>query len=114
MSMKIIIHWIVSAIAIAIAAYILPGVHLSGALAALVLAVVLGVINAFIRPVLVILTLPLSVVTLGIFTLILNALLILLAAAIVPGVTIDGFWWAFLFGIVLALVHAVLKLFEKA
>ena len=107
--MKIILHWLVSAISIAIAAYLLPGVHLSGIVAALILAVVLGIINAFIRPLLILLTLPLSILTLGLFTLIINAVLIMLAARIVPGVSIDGFLWALAFGVVLALVHAFLK-----
>jgi putative membrane protein len=107
--MKIILHWLVSAVSIIIAAYVLPGVHLSGIVAALVLAVVLGVINAFIRPLLIILTLPLSILTLGLFTLVINAILIMLAAKLVPGVSIDGFLWALAFGVVLALVHAFLK-----
>lgn len=107
--MKILIKWIVSAVAIAITAYILPGVTVTGIVPVLILAVVLGIINAFIKPILTVITLPLSIVTLGIFSLILNTLLILLAEAVVPGFDIDGFWWALLFGIVLALVTAVLK-----
>jgi putative membrane protein len=107
--MKIILHWLVSALSIAIAAYLLPGVHLSGVMAALILAVVLGIINAFIRPLLILLTLPLSILTLGLFTLVINAVLIMLAAKVVPGVSIDGFLWALAFGVVLALVHAFLK-----
>ncbi len=107
--MKIILHWLVSAVSIAIAAYLLPGVHLSGVISALILAVVLGIINAFIRPFLILLTLPLSILTLGLFTLVINAVLIMLAARIVPGVSIDGFLWALAFGVVLALVHAFLK-----
>lgn len=111
--MKTIIHWIISALAILVAAYLLPGVHVTGIVAALVLAIVLGFINSFIRPLLILLTLPLSIFTLGLFALILNALLILLAARIVPGFTIDGFLWAFVFGIVLAIVNSVLHSFEK-
>jgi putative membrane protein len=111
--MKTITHWIISALAIAVTAYLLPGVHVLGIVSALVLAIVLGAINTFIRPVLVVLTLPLSIFTLGLFVLVLNALLIMLASYIVPGFSVDSFWWAFLFGIVLALVHAVLHTFEK-
>lgn len=110
--MKIIIHWLLSAIAIIITAYLLPGVHVTGIQAALVLAVVLGVINVFIRPLLILLTLPISIVTLGLFTLVINALLILLASHVVPGFTVDGFLWALLFGVVLAVVHFVIKRFE--
>jgi putative membrane protein len=111
--MKTIFHWIIAGIAIAVASYILPGVHVDGAVAALVVAVVLGAINAFIRPVLIILTLPLSIITLGFFILILNALLVMLAAAIVPGFAVDGFLWAFAFGIVLALVNWVFEMFAE-
>ncbi|MCR4279167.1 MAG: phage holin family protein [Candidatus Zambryskibacteria bacterium] len=107
--MNTIIYWALSALAILIAAYILPGITVAGIIPALVLAIVLAIINTFIRPVLIALTLPLSVVTLGLFALVLNTILIMLAAAVVPGVSVAGFWWALLFGIVLALVSAVLK-----
>ena len=110
--MKIIINWVVSALAIIVTAYVLPGVHVNGFLAALVLAVVLGAINLILRPILVILTLPISIMTLGSFVLIINALLIMLAAHIVPGFYVDSFWWALLFGIVLALVNWILQLFD--
>ena len=112
--MKILIHWFIAALAILISAYILPGVHVTGLLAALVLAVVLGAINAFLRPLLVILTLPISIVTLGLFALVINGLLIVLASYIVPGFAVDGFGWAFLFGIVLAIVSSILHGFENA
>ncbi len=107
--MKLFIHWFISALAIAITAYLLPGITVSGIVAALVLAVVLGVINTFIRPVLLLLTLPLTVMTLGLFALILNTLLIMLAAALVPGVAVSGFFSALLFGIILALISSFLK-----
>src|SRR5687767_4078915 len=110
--MKIFMHWVLSALAIGIAAYILPGITVAGVIPALVLAVVLAAINTFIKPVLTILTLPLSVITLGLFSLVLNTFLIMLAAAVVPGVEVAGFLWALLFGIVLALVSAVLKSFQ--
>lgn len=99
-------HWIVSTVAIIIAAYLIPGVEVT-LVGAIVLAVVLGIINLFVRPVLLLLTLPLTIVTLGLFSLILNALLIMLAASLVPGFTIAGFWAAFFFGILLALINAV-------
>lgn len=85
---------------------------MDGIVAALILAVVLGGINAFIKPLILLLTLPLNVMTLGLFTLVINALMIMLAAMIVPGFSVDGFLWAFLFGIVLALVNAVLNRFK--
>lgn len=110
--MKTLIYFIISSLAILITAYLLPGVEISGFITAFVLAVVLGLINVFIRPLLVLLTLPLSVITFGLFVLVINAFLILLAGAIVPGFAIASFWWAFLFGIVLALVNFILQAFE--
>ena len=90
--MKILIKWLISALAILVSAYLLPGVHVSGFVAALVIAVVLGIINGLVRPVLVILTLPLTIITFGLFFVILNTLLLMLSAAIVPGFVLDGFW----------------------
>ena len=110
--MKTIIHFLVSALAIIIASYLLPGAHVSGITAAFVLAVVLGAINLTIRPVILLLTLPLTIITLGLFALILNGLLIMLASSIVPGFSVDSFWWAFLFGIVLATVNYLFDSFE--
>jgi putative membrane protein len=110
--MKMILHWLVSGVAVLITAYILPGVHVSGFVSALILAIVLGAINMFIRPALVLLTLPITVLTLGLFILVVNGLLILLAAAIVPGFTVANIWWAIIFGLVLAIVGAVLHSFE--
>lgn len=110
--MKIFLNWLIYAVAIMITAYLLPGVSIEGFVAALILAVVLGAINAFIKPVVVILTLPINILTLGLFTLVINALLILLAAKIVPGFGVDGFWWAMLFAIVLSMVTWVLSRFD--
>jgi putative membrane protein len=107
--MNIILHLLVSVVAILVAEYILPGITVAGFVPALVLAIVLGAINLFIRPILVVLTLPLSFVTLGLFSLVLNTLLIMLAGAIVPGVDIANFWWALLFGIVLAVISGLFK-----
>jgi putative membrane protein len=106
--MPFLLQWLVSGLAIIITAYLLPGVRVTGFFAALVTALILGLINAFIRPVLILLTLPLNILTLGLFTLVINALLIMLAAAIVPGFTVQGFWWALLFGLVLAVINYVL------
>ncbi len=107
--MAFLIKWLVNALAIGITAYLLPGVRVSGFFAALVTALVLGLVNIFIRPLLLLLTLPLNILTLGLLTLVINALLILLVAAIVPGFSVRGFWWALLFGLVLAVVNFFLN-----
>ncbi|HNT30493.1 MAG TPA: phage holin family protein [bacterium] len=83
------------------AAYLLPGVSVDSYLTALVVAVVLAVINTFIKPLLVLLTLPLTILSLGIFYLVLNVLLLQAASSLVSGFHLDGFWPAFWFGTVL-------------
>lgn len=106
--MNILINLILSAIAVFSAAYILPGVEVESFTSALVAAIVLGVINAFLKPVLLILTLPINILTLGLFTFVLNALLILLAANIVPGFHVNGFLSALLLSLVLAIINSFL------
>lgn len=106
--MGILISWLVSALAILVTAYVLPGVHISSFFTALVTAVVLGIVNSILKPILLLLTLPINILTLGLLTFVINALLVLLAAQIVPGFKVDGFWWALAFSIVLSLVNAVL------
>lgn len=111
--MNFLLQWLVSGVAVLITAYLLPGVRVTGFFAALVTALILGLINAFIRPLLILLTLPLNILTLGLFILVINALLIMLAAAIVPGFSVQGFWWALLFGVVLAVIGTVLGAIVK-
>jgi putative membrane protein len=106
--MHLLINWIITTAAILIAAYLLPGVAIRGLGAAIITAAVLGLINAIIRPVLLILTFPLTIVTLGLFIFVLNALLVLLTSAIVPGFTVRNFWWALLFSLVFSLVSYLL------
>ncbi len=111
---KLFVNWLVLTIAIIISAFLLPGVSVSGFLVALVVAVVIAAINGFIRPVLLLLTLPINILTLGLFTFVLNALLIMFAAWLVPGFQVAGFWWALLFSILLSVVNWVLNSFKEA
>ena len=90
---------IISAISIIITAYILPGVHVEDLFTSLVVAIVLALLNGIVRPILIILTIPVTVITLGLFLLVINALMIMLAGNIVPGFVVEGFWWALLFSI---------------
>ena len=106
--MGILVNWFVTTIAILIVAYLLPGVAIRGLAAAIVAALVLGLINAIIKPVLIVLTLPLTILTLGLFTFVLNALLVLLTSAIVPGFYVQNFWWALLFSLLFSIVSFVL------
>jgi len=107
--MSIIISLIVNAIAVFVTGYILPGIHIENFLTAVIIAVVLGVLNSFVKPILTILTLPITIVTLGLFVLVINALLVMLATLIVPGFHVDSFWWALAFAIILSLVSSVLN-----
>lgn len=88
--------------------YILPGVAVSGFLAAFITAVVLAVLNVLVKPVLIVLTLPVTVLSLGLFLFVINALLLMLASVIVPGFYVSGFGAALLFSFVLSLVNAII------
>jgi len=105
--MIFLIRWLIYTIAIIISAYLLPGVKVTGFFAALLTALVLGLINAVLRPILLFLTLPLNILTLGLFTFVINASLIMLTSAIVPGFEVDSFWWALLFSLVLSIINFV-------
>ena len=110
--MSILISLVLSTIAVFITAYILPGVKLDGWTSAFIVAVVLGLINAVIRPLLLILTLPINILTLGLFTFVIIAACVMLASAFVPGFHVDGFLWAMAFGVVLAIINSFLRLFK--
>lgn len=103
--MKLIIKLLTNGLAVMIAAYLLPGVHVQSFFVAIVAGVVLGVVNMIVRPILTILTLPLSILTLGLFTFVINGLCVLIASNFVPGFAISSFGWALLFSIVLSLIN---------
>lgn len=106
--MNFIVKLILSALAVIIVSYLLPGVYVDGFFVAIILALVLSLLNFLVKPILIIFTIPLTVLTLGLFLLVINALIILLADAIVPGFVVDGFWWALLFSLLLSLTNALL------
>ncbi len=106
--MRILLSLILSTLAVFVTTQIVPGSHVNSVTTAFIVAIVLGIINAFIRPILLILTLPINILTLGLFTLVIMALCSLLASAIVPGFHLDGFWWAMLFAVVLAVINSFL------
>jgi putative membrane protein len=109
--MKLILKIIISIVSILIAAYIIPGVSVDSWVTAAIVAVVLGVLNAFARPILVFLTLPINLVSLGLFTFIINAFLVWLTALIVPGFALATFWIALLFSVVVSLISSFLSMF---
>ena len=106
-------HWLVVAIALFATAYILPGVRVDSWIALAVAALVLGLVNAVVRPVLLILTLPITVLTLGLFYLVVNGLAFGLAALIVPGFSIDGFGWAILGALMMSLFSWFAGMFTR-
>jgi putative membrane protein len=107
--MRMIVNWLMSAIALLIVAYVVPGFHVSGILAALIAAVIIGLFNATIGLFLKVITFPLTVFTLGIFWFVVNAIVLKLATIFVPGFRIDGFAPAFWGAIVLAIINMVFR-----
>lgn len=106
--LNIILQLILGAISVLIAQYILPGVAVEDFFTALVVAALLTLLNMTIKPILIFLTIPITILTLGLFLLAINAILILLAAEIIPGFSVDGFWWALLFSLILSLINSLL------
>ncbi len=107
--MRLLLHWILSALALLIVAHIVPGFVLAGFIAALIAAVVIGLINATLGLILKVVTFPLTILTLGIFWLVINALMLELASVIVPGFHIRSFGAAFIGAIVLAIVNMIFR-----
>ncbi|MGA2695251.1 MAG: phage holin family protein [Terriglobales bacterium] len=107
--MKHILNWILSALAVWLVARLVPGFHVGGAVAALIAALAIGFINATLGLFLKIVTFPLTVITLGIFWLLINALMIELASALVPGFHVDSFGAAFWGAIVLSVVNMLFR-----
>jgi len=107
--MRLLLNWVLSAIAVWVVAKLVPGVSVSGPVAALIAALAIGFINATLGFLLKVLTFPLTIATLGIFWLVINALMLELAAVLVPGFQVRGFKAAFIGAIVLSLVNLLLK-----
>ena len=107
--MNFIVNLLISAIAVMLSAWLLPGIHINGFVAALLVAVVLAILNRFVKPVLVLLTLPISIFTLGLFYLVINVLIVYMAEWVVkPDFSVDGFFYALLFSVVLSIVNSLL------
>ncbi len=111
--MNLLIRLIITTIAVLVTDLLLPGVRAEDFVTGLLVAVVLSLLNTFLRPVLVLLTLPVSVVTLGLFLLVINAGMVMLAARIVDGFQVDGWWWALGFSIILSIVQGFLQGLDK-
>jgi putative membrane protein len=105
----LLIHWLISAASLIVVAYLFPGIELLGLGSALIAPIVIGLINATIGLIVKIITLPITLVTLGLFWLVINALMLMLAAYFVPGFIVAGFWSAFFGAIVMSVVSTILK-----
>ena len=106
--MKLLFRIILTSILVLLIAHFMKGVHVAGFVTALLVAIVLGLLNVFIKPIFVLLTLPFTIFTLGLFLLVINALIILLCTNIVGGFSVDSFWTALLFSVFLSLCQSVL------
>lgn len=111
--MQMLISILLSTLAVAVSAYLLPGVHVSNFFTALVVAVVVAIVNSFILPLLLLITLPINILTLGLFTFVIIGFVMLGVGSVVPGFKIDGFWWALAFAFVLVIVNSILHSFGK-
>ncbi len=111
--MKVLIHLFLSALAVFVTARLLPGVTLDGYTTALVVAVVLGVVNAVLRPALLFLTLPINILSLGLFTFVIIGGLVELVSFLVPGFRVASFWWALAFALVLWVINGFFHLVGK-
>jgi len=111
--MKVILKILLSALAVVIIAYLLPGVHVASPSSAIIVAVVLALLRLVLKPILVIFTLPITIVTLGLFLLVINAFIIMLADNLIEGFAVSGFWIALLFSLLLSFFQSILYSFLK-
>ena len=102
--MILILKWLALALSIMFVGWIVPGITISSFATALIASIVIALVNLFIKPILVFLTLPINILTLGLFILVINALLFMFVAYIIPGVEVDGFWSAFLGALLLSII----------
>lgn len=106
--MKLILRILLSALAVVILAKVLPGISVDTYTTAIIVAIVLSLLNFIVKPILIILTLPVTIITLGLFLLIINAIIILLADNLIAGFTVDSIWWALIFSLLLSFLQSIL------
>ncbi len=107
----LMLRWLVLTVAILITSYLIEGIVVSGFFTAIFAAAVLGILNAFFRPIAIILTLPINIISLGLFTFVINAIMIKMASSIIPGFTVHGFWAAVLGALLVSIISWVLNSF---
>ena len=113
--MKLILRILITAFIVVALANLLPGVAVRNYLTGIFIAIVLGIMNILVKPILILFTLPVTIITFGLFLLVINALIILMVTGLVTGFYVDGFWWALLFSLLLSFCQSILfKAFEKS
>jgi len=112
--MRFLIKTILSTLAVIMTAYLLPGVHVRNFISALWVALILALLNIVLKPLLVILTIPVTILTFGLFLLVINAVLVLIADDFVSGFFVESFWWAVLFSIIMSLITYLMGLTTKS
>jgi putative membrane protein len=106
---NLLVRFLLNGVAVLLTAYLLPHVDVKNYESALVTALVLSVANVIIKPILIVLTIPITVLTLGLFLLVINALIILLVDHFVPGFSVDGFWWALAFSLIMSIFNSIIN-----
>lgn len=109
--MGLLVRWLILTAAVTIAAYLIGGIEVSGFFSALFAAAILGVLNVFFKPILLILTLPINILTLGFFTFIINAVILKMVSGVISGFQVHGFWSAVLGALVISVVNWLLTSF---
>lgn len=107
--MGLILQIIISSIAVYFTAWLLPGISVKGFGTAVLVAIVIGILNVILKPILQFLSFPITVLTLGLFLLVINTIIILIAGAIVSNFQVENFWWALLFSIIMSIVVSILE-----
>lgn len=102
-----IYSFLISVLAVYVAAWLLPGVHLNGFWSSVGLTLVLALLNTLVKPILVLFTIPVTILTLGLFLLVIDALIVMLASRLLSGFSVDNFWWAILYSIILSVVSSI-------
>lgn len=111
--MNLIVRLIISTLAVLVASYLLPGVDVDSFISAVIVAVVLGCLNILVKPILILFSLPAVIFTFGLFIIVINTLIILLADTLIDGFHVNGFWWALLFSVVMWLVSSILNMIKE-
>jgi len=111
--MKFLIKIILSSFSVIVADWLLKGVNIEDYLTSILVAFVLAVLNMILKPILVLLTIPITMITFGLFLLVINAVIVLVASDIVPGFTINGFWWAVAFSLIVSLLNSIINAENK-